>query len=52
MNLRPARRAVHATDDQIEIVGRSVAIGNVMGDGLPVESPEQVQPVDKDNGFE
>ena len=43
--------AVHATDDQVEIVLQIVPSGQMLRDCLPVESPKQVQPVDKDNGL-
>ena len=44
--------AVHATDDQVEIVLQIVPqCCQMLRDCLPVESPKQVQAVDKDNGL-
>ena len=44
--------AVHAPDDEVEIVLQIVSRSQMLWDGLPVESPEQVQAVDQDNRFE
>ena len=52
VNLRSGGAAVHATDDEVQIVMQIVASAQMLRDCLPVESPKQVQAVDKDNGFE
>src|SRR5579863_61062 len=52
VNLHPGGAAVHAPDDEVQIVMQIVPSAQMLGDGLPVESPKQVQAVDKDNGFE
>ena len=52
VNLCPGGAAVHATDDEVQIVMQIVASAQMLRDCLPVEPPKQVQAVDKDNGFE
>ena len=52
VNLRPGGAAVHATDDEVQVVMQIVAGAQMLRDGLPVESPKEVQAVDKYDGFE
>ena len=52
MNLRSGGAAVDATDDEIQIVVQVVPGAQMLRDCLPIEPPEQVQPVDKNDGFE
>src|SRR5579863_2611554 len=52
VNLCSRGAAVHATDDEVQIVMQIVASAQMLGDCLPVEPPKKVQAVDKDNGFE
>jgi hypothetical protein len=52
VNLCSRGAAVHATDDEVQIVMQIVAGAQMLGDCLPVEPPKQVQAVDKDDGFE
>jgi hypothetical protein len=44
--------AVNAPDDKIKIVAEIVAGAQMLRDGLPIEPPEQVQPVDKNDRLE
>ena len=44
--------AVHATDDQVEIVMQIVPSGHMLRNCLPIEPPKQVQAVDKYDRFE
>src|SRR5579863_10504876 len=52
VNLCSRGAAVHAADDEVQIVMQIVPSGQMLRDCLPVEPPKQVQAVDKDNGFE
>ena len=52
MYLGSGSAAVDATDDEIKIVVQVVTGAQMLRNGLPIESPEQVQPVDENDGFE
>jgi hypothetical protein len=49
VNLFPRGAAVHATDDEVQIVMKIVPSAQMLWDCLPVESPKEVQAVDEDN---
>src|ERR1035438_9219669 len=44
--------AIDATDDEVKIVVQVVTGAQMLRDGLPIESPEQVQPVGENDRFE
>src|SRR4051812_18092009 len=46
VNLCSRGAAIHATDDEVQIVMQIVPSAQMLRDGLPVEPPKQVQAVD------
>ena len=52
MYLGSGSAAVDATDDEIKIVVQVVTGAQMLRDSLPMESPEQVHPVDQNDRFE
>jgi hypothetical protein len=47
VNYRSGGSRVYATDHEVEVVGNLIAFGHVFWHGLPIQAPEQVQPVDQ-----
>jgi hypothetical protein len=43
---------IYAADDQIEVVGNLIAFGHVFWHCIPIQAPEQVQPVDQNHRLE